>query len=89
MKYTLTLIVVLVSASQCFAQDDSFPSKEEISRLVQKANQRVTDFEQAVQAAKPFLSEDRFKSDTDAVTTAHRIIGSLNKNGLSASRWWP
>jgi hypothetical protein len=84
MKYTLTLIVVLLSALQCFAQDNSFPSKEEISQLVQKANQRVTDFERVVQAAKPFLSEDRFKSDTDAVTAAHRIIGGLNKNGLSA-----
>jgi len=84
MKYLLTLIVVLLCGFPCFAQKNAWPSREELSDLLQKANQRVTDFDIALQDGKPFLSEARFKIDVDALTAVHRSVGDLDKNGLSA-----
>lgn len=84
MKRVFVAAVLLLAAWPCLAQDNSFPSKEEIRELVHKADEKVTSFEQAVRAAKPFLSEDRFKTDMDTASAAHQVITALNKNGASA-----
>jgi len=84
MKRTLILTVLLLAGQPCLAQDNTFPSKEEISELAHKADEKVTNFEQAIRTAKPFLTEDRFKTDMDAASTAHLLISTMNKNGPSA-----
>lgn len=86
MKCLMALTAILFFALPCVAQDDSFPSKEEIGELVQKASQKVTSFERAIKLAKPLLSEDRFKTDMDTAAMAHQIIGAIDKNGPSAYR---
>jgi hypothetical protein len=74
---------VLLTVLPCFAQD-SIPSKQEIGELVQKADEKVSSFEQALQAAKSFLPQDEYKKDADAAVIAHRIVQGINKNGPSA-----
>jgi hypothetical protein len=86
MKRALVLAVFLLAGRPCLAQDNSFPSKEEISELAHKADEKVTAFEQAVRTAKPFMPEERFKIDMDTASTAHLLIGTLIKNGPSAYR---
>jgi hypothetical protein len=76
-------VVVFLIAWPCFAQDN-IPSKQEIGELVQKADEKVSSFEQAIQAAKSFLPQDEFKKDTDAAAIAHQIVRGINKNGPSA-----
>lgn len=83
MKYIWFSVGVLLTAWPCLAQDN-IPSKQEIGELVQKADEKVSGFEQAIQAAKSFLPQDEFKKDTDAAAIAHQIVRGLDKNGPSA-----
>jgi hypothetical protein len=76
--------MLLLVAWPCLAQNSDVPSRNEISELVQKANEKVTGFEQAIRLAKPFISAGAFSKDSDAASTAHLIIGVLEKNGPSA-----
>jgi len=83
MKYFLLLGAVFIVTISCFAQAN-FPSNEEVSDLMNKANEKVNGFEKAIEAAKPFIPQDQFAKDTDAAATAHQIINTLNKNGPTA-----
>jgi hypothetical protein len=74
--------------SQGFAQT-SLPSTEEISELAAKADQKVDDFEKSLKTAKPWLDKIDSKLSTnylDAATTAHTIIGGIQKEGPSGYR---
>jgi hypothetical protein len=69
------------------AQQPSMPSKEEVSELVTKADEKVSGFEEAVKNAKPHLDRINPKLTTnymDAASTAHKIIRAMQKNGASA-----
>ena len=65
----------------------SVPSKDEIFELLDKANQKITDFEDAIKAVKPSLDKaDKHMStnDLDAAATAHDLIRKIKANGPSA-----
>jgi hypothetical protein len=67
----------------------SMPSQEELSELLAKADENVSNFENAVRNAKPQLDKIDTKYATnylDAASTAHLLIGATNKNGPSAYR---
>jgi hypothetical protein len=87
------LATCLTSAFPCFpafAQaQTSLPSKEEISELLSKADQKISSFEIAVKNAKPYIDEINPQLATnylDAASTAHTMILALGKNGPSAYR---
>ena len=85
------LAILLVVGFPCLAQNNSadaprnsMPSKEEISELLSKADEKVSGFEQTVKTVKPTL--DAINSGLsikglDAASTAHTLIGALQKNG--------
>jgi len=85
------LALFLFFGFNCFAQDKSpdamrasMPSKEEISELLSKAEEKVSGFEQAMKAVKPTL--DRIDSSItskglDGASTAHTVIRAAQKNG--------
>ena len=63
------------------------PSKEEITELLNKADEKVSSFEEAMKNAKPYLDKIDTKAattDLDAAATAHTIVESMHKNGSSA-----
>jgi hypothetical protein len=65
----------------------TMPSKEEISELLTKADEKVCAFEMAVRNAKPYLDKVDTKyaaNFLDAASTAHTLIQNMNKNGPSA-----
>ena len=65
----------------------SIPSKDEIFELLSKADQKITDFEDAIKAVRPSLDRtDRNMStnDLDAAKTAHELIKKIKANGPSA-----
>lgn len=65
------------------------PSEEEVSELLAKADQKVSVFEAAVQAAKSRLDSinPRYAANyLDAASTAHQVISLTKKNGMSAYR---
>jgi hypothetical protein len=64
----------------------SMPSKAEISELLNKANEKISAFEEAVRRAKPYLDKVGPKLSVnylDAASTAHLLIESTQKNGPS------
>jgi len=73
----------------CSAQDakPTAPSREEISELVAKAEEKVTSFEDAVRHVKPVLESqqtDLLSKDRGVAENAHKLIRGLQKNGPSA-----
>jgi hypothetical protein len=86
------VIVVLLFGVFAWGQDKpveqpSMPSKEEVSELVTKADEKVSGFEEAVRNAKPHLDSISPKlaaNYMDAASTAHTIIRGVQKNGASA-----
>jgi hypothetical protein len=69
------------------AEQPSMPSKEEMSELITKADEKVSGFEEAVRNAKPHLDRIDPKlvmNYMDAASTAHTIIKGMQKNGPSA-----
>jgi hypothetical protein len=75
-------------AFSCWAQTKAEPpSKEEISELLAKADEKVTLFDEAVQRVKQDLEKqqpDLLRKDFNAATGAHRIIRGLQSDGPSA-----
>lgn len=92
MKVLLVLLLLsLPGFTQTKSADDfsSMPSKEEISELLSKANEKTTAFEEAVKRAKPYLDRIDAKlaaNYLDGASTAHLLIESTQKNGASAYR---
>jgi hypothetical protein len=86
------LLVVLLFGVLAWGQDKPagqpvMPSKEEVSELVSKADEKVSGFEEAVGNARPHLDRINPKlvlNYTEAASTAHTIIKSIQKNGPSA-----
>lgn len=67
----------------------TMPSTEELSELLAKADQKVSNFEKAVGAAKPYLDkiDPKYAANyLDGASTAHYLIQATNKNGPSAYR---
>jgi len=68
-------------------QQIDFPSKGEISALVNKAAEDVVGYEAAIRAAK--LNMDKadprlFQRDMEAISAAREVVGAIQKNGASA-----
>jgi hypothetical protein len=84
MRRALLLPIFLLTSWSCFGQE--MPSKEEINELAAKANEKVTVFEQALERAKPFIDEAELKKYSEAASTAHMLIRTLQSNGPSAYR---
>lgn len=81
------LAVLLLGAIACGQASPSMPSREEISELVNKANEKTVAYEEAVWNAKPHLDKinPQFAKDyLEAGATAHTLIQSIQKNGPSA-----
>jgi hypothetical protein len=67
--------------------ESSMPSKDEIFELLDKADQKISIFEDAVRSAKPKLDgidQQISKNYLDAASTSHVMIRALHKNGPSA-----
>jgi hypothetical protein len=65
------------------------PSRDEIFELLDKAEQNISTFEDAVKKAKPKLDEVDPKLSNnylDAASTAHWMLQTLHKDGPSAYR---
>lgn len=63
------------------------PSRAEINELLDKAEQKVSAYEEAVKLAKPKLdmgNEKLFDRDADASSGAHQVIAAVRKKGPSA-----
>src|ERR1035441_5345871 len=81
------LLSVFVGGQNKPVDQGSMPSKEEISELVAKADEKVSSFEEAVKHAKPYLDKinPKFAANyLDGASTEHTIIQKLQKNGPSA-----
>ena len=86
------LLVFLFFAVVAFGQnratsEPAMPSQAEIPELLNKANEKVSSFEDAVKNARPYLDRINPKlvaNYTDAAFTAHTIISGMQKNGTSA-----
>jgi hypothetical protein len=65
----------------------SLPSPQEIAELVSKADERVSDFQNALDSLKPMLAKvdpETFRQDSDACEAARVAILAIKKNGPSA-----
>ena len=85
------IILSFVLVLQCLAKtgQSTIPSKNEIFELVDKANQKIGDFEDAIKAVKPSLhkaDKNMSANDLDAAATAHKLIRKIKANGPSAYR---
>jgi hypothetical protein len=87
------LAVFLLMVPAWWAQDKptntqvSMPSKEELSELLNKADEKISSFEEAVRNAEPSLDKVNSKlvaKDLDAASSAHALIVAMQKNGASA-----
>ena len=78
----------LTFSCRCLSQDTAkspaFPSKDEITELTNKAEEKVAEFERVLKASSPAVSSDMIKTDLEAATTARTIIATIRKNGASA-----
>jgi hypothetical protein len=84
---SVLLLSVFVLGQNKPVDQGSMPSKEEVSELVAKADEKVSSFEEAVKNAKPHLDKINPKLVTnylDGASTAHTIIRNLQNNGPSA-----
>jgi hypothetical protein len=80
----LVLFPLLCAAQQTKA---TAPSKEEVSELLAKADEKVTAFEEALKQVRPDLEEQQpemFKNYLNAAAVTHTLIKSLRSNGPSA-----
>jgi hypothetical protein len=87
------LAILLFVGFTCFAQNKSadtmratMPSKDEISELLSKADEKVSNFEQTMKAVKPALDitgSGLTSKGLDAASTAHSAIRAVQKNGPS------
>ena len=85
------LAAVLLVGFPCFAQDKSpdamrasMPSKQEISELLSKAEEKISGFEQTMKTVKPTLEgvdSGLMPKALDAASAAHTIISAVQKNG--------
>lgn len=88
-----TLVVVLLLSVFVWGQNKpvdqgSMPSKEEVSELVAKADEKVSSFEEAVKHARPYLDKINPKFATnylDGASTAHTIIHNLKKKSFDSA----
>lgn len=86
MRCLIPAIVLLPILCSAQGSQPAAPSKEEISELVAKAEEKVTSFEEALKSVKPvFQSEpDLLKRNTNVAENAHKLIRALQRNGPSA-----
>ena len=88
MLHLIVAIFSAVFAASAFAQTETNPpSGAELSELVSKADQKISGFESAVKSAKPHLDKidsKLFVNYSDAASTAHVIVQTLQKSGPSA-----
>src|ERR1700730_16086142 len=83
MKFLLLTLVLLI-VPPCRAQEDDIPSKQEIVELAHKADEKVTNFEQANKLASSYFSEADSQKGTEYCATAHRAVAALSKNAATA-----
>jgi hypothetical protein len=81
---TFVLTLVLLGGCTCDAQDSDAPSKQEIVGLAHKADEKVTNFEQANQLASSHISEADSEKGTKDSATAHKAVAALSKNAATA-----
>ena len=91
MKRALQLILLIGGA--CYGQDQDrlqgMPSKQEIGELIDKAEQKVSGFEEAIKAVQPRLdpvSKGYGKDVLGVSTKARTMIAGIRENGPSAYR---
>jgi hypothetical protein len=84
MKCAVLVLLTLFGSHPCWSQSADIPSKQEINELVQKADEKVTNFEAANESAKTVMSDSVFQKGREAAATAHVIISAIQKNGPSA-----
>jgi hypothetical protein len=87
MRCLIPAIVLFPILASAQGVKPTAPSTEEISELVDKAEEKVTSFEDAVRRVKPVLESqqtDLLTKNTSAAENAHKLIRGLQRNGPSA-----
>jgi hypothetical protein len=89
MKRALQLILIVAGA--CYGQTrlQGVPSHEEINELIDKAEQKVSVFEQGIKAVQPRLdpiSAGYGKEVLGGLATARTMIAAIREKGPSAYR---
>jgi hypothetical protein len=85
--FALSIAAACVRTAMAQSAGDAtgaIPSKDEILELLSKADQKVSEFENAIKAAKPRLESVDPKglaNYSDVASTAHVLIGAMRKNG--------
>ena len=85
--FGFALIGAVFATSAIGQTETNAPSGAELSELVSKADQKISGFESAVKSAKPHLDKidsKLFVNYSDAASTAHVLVQTLQKNGSSA-----
>jgi hypothetical protein len=84
MKYAAFVVFALFGSYPCWSQGSDVPSKQEITELVQKADEKVTNFSAANESAKALVPDNLYQKGRATALTAHAIISAIQKNGPSA-----
>ncbi|HMB83997.1 MAG TPA: hypothetical protein VKI40_08120 [Terriglobales bacterium] len=86
--FLAVFFIVAVAFGQAKSTDQTaMPSKEEMSELLSKADEKVSSFQEAVKNAKPYLDKINPKFAANylaAASEAHTIVASMQKHGESA-----
>ena len=87
MRHLPSAFLLLVFAGVVLGQTEtSIPSKDEVFGLLDKADQKISAFEDVVKSSRPKLDEiDRRLATNylDATSTAHTMVQTMHKNGPS------
>lgn len=87
MRYLTVILLFLPVCCPAQPNKPTAPSREEISELVAKAEEKVSSFEDAVRHVKPILESqqtDLLGKDAKAAEKAHKLIRGLQQNNPSA-----
>jgi hypothetical protein len=78
------VLLAVFTVSVLGQTETSMPSKDELLELLNKANEKISGFEQAVKMVKPDLDKVDSKLSTNylnAATAAHTLIHAMQKAG--------
>jgi hypothetical protein len=83
-RCTSILMLVLLGGYSCHAQGSDAASKQEIVELAHKADEKVTQFEQANLLVQPYISQAAFDKGAGYADTAHKAVAALSNKPASA-----
>jgi hypothetical protein len=84
---TATILTIALSATAALSQTTeqlrTMPSSAEFLELVNKADEKIQEFQRSIKSAEPFLDRETLKTDYEAADNARTIVSAIRKNGMS------